>query len=136
VVIVLPTCRNNLWIPVKNSFFLGSRPLEMGLIGCPRMLVRYCHYLVHNNLEECSAQKKRMSIKLLLLKNYRFQRLSHAMHLLLAAIHFSVIFFHSSKHSWICLEALYVLSYTHLYGFIVVKNMATTYIFEVMADIL
>jgi hypothetical protein len=58
----------------------------MGLMGCPKMLVRNCHYWLHNYIKDCSSQGKRMIIKLLLLKNYRIQRLSHAKPLLLAFI--------------------------------------------------
>jgi hypothetical protein len=34
-----------------------SGPLKMRPIGCPEMLVRNYHYLLCNNLEECSSHK-------------------------------------------------------------------------------
>ena len=86
----------------------------MGLIGCPKMLVRNCRYWLHNHLEECISQEKRMFIKLLLLNNYRIQRLPRAKSLL-AATHFSIFFFHTSEHSWICSGALFMCSLIHIY---------------------
>jgi hypothetical protein len=39
-----------------TGFLLDSWTLRLGLIGCPEMLVRNYHYLLHINPEECSSQ--------------------------------------------------------------------------------
>ena len=39
-----------------TGFLLDSWTLRMGSIGCPKMSVRNCHYLLCNNPEDCCSQ--------------------------------------------------------------------------------